>query len=122
MAIVLALGDAGLSVQKAARGQFVEQTSLVVEGIRAAYLVDAFPFPQHKIEPWFRALTTRLPKTDKEKEIAILHEGSSDSLFIVNRILLLDNLKSGDVPIWISTDDCSVQVSGSFVLNPAQPP
>lgn len=112
IAIALALEDAGVSLQNAAaRNQFVEQTSLVIEGIRAGYLVDAFPFPQRKFGPWFQALTTRLPKTDKDIAVAILHEDSSDSLFIVNRILLLDNLKSKSVPIWVNTDDCSVQVS-----------
>ncbi len=108
--ILIALHDAGLSLQNAvARNQFVQQTSLVVRGIRAGYLVDAFPFPQRKLDSWFRALTARLPNTDKD--FAILHEDSSDSLFFVNRILLLDNLKSGSVPIWVNTDNSSIQVS-----------
>jgi len=68
-----------------------------------------------KLESWFRALTTRLPNTDKD--FAILHEDSSDSLFFVNRILLLDNLRSGSgsVPIWICTDDVSIQVSWNSI-------
>jgi len=114
MAIILALQHVGLSVNKTARNQFVQQTSLVLQRIRAAYLVDAFLFPQSKLESWFRALTTQWPKSDKE--IAILHEHSSDTLFIVNRILLLDNLKSGNVPIWVKTDDCSIQV-GVVILS-----
>ena len=113
MATILnALHDAGLSLQNTAaraRNQFVQQTSLVIRGIRAGYLVDAFPFPQRKLDSWFRALTARLPNTDKN--FAILHEDSSDSFFFVNRILLLDNLKSGSVPIWVNTDNSSTQVS-----------
>ena len=118
IAIVLALQDAAVSVENSGRNQFVQQTSLVVDGIRAGYLVDAFPFPQRKFEPWFRALTARLPKTDDEV-IAILYEQSSDSLFIVNRVLLLDNLKSRSVPIWVNTDDCSVQVSCYYFIQPS---
>lgn len=113
--ILVALQDAGLSPQNAAaRNQFVQQTSLVVRGIRAGYLVDAFPFPQRKLDSWFRALTARLPKADKD--FAILHEDTSDSLFFVNRILLLDNLKSGFVPIWVNTDNSSIQVSWNMFL------
>ena len=108
--ILIALRDAGVSPQNAAaRKQFVQQVSLVVRGIRAGYLVDAFPFPQQKLDSWFRALTARLPNADKD--FAILHEDSSDSLFFVNRILLLHNLKSGSVPIWVNTDTSSIQVS-----------
>jgi hypothetical protein len=110
VATTLALHDTGLSPQNAAaRNKFVQQTSLVLQRIRAGYLVDAFPFPQSKHSSWFCALTTRLPKADKE--IAMLHEVSSDTLFIVNRILLLDNLNSRTVPIWVKTDDSSIQVS-----------
>ena len=110
--ILIALHDAGLSLQNAtarARNQFVQQTSLVIRGIRAGYLVDALPFPQRKLDSWFRALTARLPNTDKD--FAILHEDTSDSFFFVNRILLLDNFKSGSVPIWVNTDNSSIQVS-----------
>jgi hypothetical protein len=122
MATMLALDDAGLSPppQNAGtrnRNEFIQQTSLVVRGIRAAYLVDAFPFPQSqsqpklKLESWFCALTKRLPNTGKH--FSILHEESSDSFFFVNRILLLDNLRSGSghVPIWVKTGDASIQVS-----------
>jgi len=122
IATTLALDDTGLSSSPQNpgarnRNEFVQQTSLVLRGIRAAYLVDAFPFlqpkpqPQLKLESWFRALTTRLPNVDKQ--FAILHENSSDSLFFVNRILLLDNIRSGSgfVPIWVKTDDVSIQVS-----------
>jgi hypothetical protein len=109
IALSLSLRDAGVAVPKAARIQFVEQTSLVLGGIRAGYLVDAFSLPQHKLNPWFRALASRLPESGRE--IAILHEASSDSVFIVNCTLLLDNLRLGSVPIWVRADDCSIQVS-----------
>lgn len=123
----LALDDAGLSPQNTnaklrARKEFVQQTSLVVRGIRAGYLIDAFPFPRPKLEAWSRALTTRLrlqlPNIDKG--FAILHEDSSDSLFFVNRMLLLDNLRSASesVPIWVNTDDSSIQVGWNSVSQP----
>jgi hypothetical protein len=111
--IALTLRDAGLvSLATAARSQFVQQTSLVIAGIRAGYLIDAFPFPQHKLEPWHHALATRVPGAGTGT--TVLYEISSGSTFIVNRTLLLDNLKSTSVPLWVNTHDCSIQVN----LNP----
>jgi hypothetical protein len=46
------------------------------------------PFPQHKLDPWCRALASRLPKCGTEIAIAILREVFSNSVFILNRTLL----------------------------------
>ena len=105
-AITRTLADAGLSsLPNAARIQFVQQTSLVVRGIRAGYLINASNPDSSSV---LSALAARLPESNRE--IAILHENVSDALFVVNRTLLLDNLKSRNAPICVKTDDCSIEV------------
>jgi len=87
-----------------------------LHGIRAGYLVDAFHFTEHSSEQWFRALLTRSPEF--AAEIAIVHESSSDSVFILNRRLLQENVEGSSLPIWVWVNTSTTLPS----INPDTPP